>query len=161
MRTILTAALATALCAPVHAQSWNSTKDDAADEIYFDQTRTSYCGCALTLRENNSSGSGIIDPNNCLSANDPNVSGAIAEGIGYDNGRTVLDWVHVVPASLTPARLLACWIGEDGSRSNCERNSEEAQEIIFDLHNVVPTVGSLNRLRSDNRYVELDDDASD
>ena len=161
MRTITALVLSTALLAPVHAQSWSSVKDDAADEIYHDQSRTFYCGCDLTLRENNSAGSGVIDPNNCMSANDRNVSGAIAEGIGYDNGRTVLDWEHVVPASLTPAGQMACWTDEGGSRTNCERNSDEAREIIFDLHNIVPSVGSLNRLRSDNRYVELDDDVSD
>jgi deoxyribonuclease-1 len=159
MRALLTAVLASAICAPANAQSWTSTKDDAADEIYFDQTRTFYCGCELTLRENNNAGSGIIDPDSCMSSTDANVSGAIAEGIGFDNGRTVLDWEHVVPASLTPARQMSCWV--DGSRTDCERNSPEAREIIFDLHNLVPSVGTINRIRLDNRYVELDDDASD
>jgi deoxyribonuclease-1 len=43
-----------------------------------------------------------------------------------------------------------CWV--DGSRSQCEKNSQEAKNIIFDLHNLVPSVGQANRIRSDSRY---------
>lgn len=43
-----------------------------------------------------------------------------------------------------------CWV--NGSRNQCERTSQEAKNIIFDLHNLVPSVGQANRIRSDSRY---------
>jgi deoxyribonuclease-1 len=35
---------------------------------------------------------------------------------------------------------------------NAKKNSQEAKNIIFDLHNLVPSVGQANRIRSDSRY---------
>jgi deoxyribonuclease-1 len=43
-----------------------------------------------------------------------------------------------------------CWV--NGNRNQCERTSQEAKNIIFDLHNLVPSVGQANRIRSDSRY---------
>jgi len=61
-----------------------------------------------------------------------------------------IEWEHVVPASLMPARNFQCW--ENGSRSDCERDSAEARNMIFDLHNLVPSIGQVNALRGNKRY---------
>jgi len=126
----------------VHAQnvqsSWTKTKQTARDKVYFDHSVTKYCGCPY---EPKGTSGGVIDTESC------GYDGTQAK---YKNAITVLDWEHVVPASLTPARQMDCWV--NGSRNQCERTSQEAKNIIFDLHNLVPSVGQANRIRSDSRY---------
>jgi deoxyribonuclease-1 len=118
--------------------SWTKTKQTARDKVYLDHSVTKYCGCPY---ESKGTSGGVIDTESC------GYDGSQAK---YKNAISVLDWEHVVPASLTPARQMDCWV--NGSRSNCERNSQEAKNIIFDLHNLVPSVGQANRIRSDSRY---------
>ena len=48
-----------------------------------------------------------------------------------------------------------------GSREKCERDDPRAQAMIFDLHNIAPSIGQVNALRSNDRYAELPDDTSD
>lgn len=43
-----------------------------------------------------------------------------------------------------------------GGRSDCEDSDSKAQAMIFDLHNLVPSVGQINALKSNDRYSELD-----
>ena len=123
--------------------SWNATKNAASDEIYFDQTATFYCGCEMTSHDD-SDGSGNVDHTAC----------------GYEGPDTHshradrLEWEHVVPASLMPARYFRCWVDE--GRDHCERNSQESRDMIFDLHNLVPSVGQVNALRSNDRYGEIE-----
>ena len=118
--------------------SWTKTKQTARDKVYFDHSVTKYCGCKY---QSKGTSGGVIDTASC------GYDGSQAK---YKNAITVLDWEHVVPASLTPARQMDCWV--NGSRSQCERTSREARNIIFDLHNLVPSVGQANRIRSDSRY---------
>jgi deoxyribonuclease-1 len=118
--------------------TWTKTKQTARDKVYFNHSVTKYCGCPY---ESKGVSGGVIDTESC------GYDGSQAK---YKNASTVLDWEHVVPASLTPARQMDCWV--DGSRSQCEKNSQEAKNIIFDLHNLVPSVGQANRIRSDSRY---------
>tara|TARA_R110001599_G_scaffold347365_2_gene573566 strand:- start:7870 stop:8463 length:594 start_codon:yes stop_codon:yes gene_type:complete len=106
--------------------------------VYFDHSVTKYCSCPY--KSKGTSG-GVVDTKTC------GYEGSQAK---YKNAINVLDWEHVVPASLTPARQMDCWV--NGNRNQCERTSQEAKNIIFDLHNLVPSVGQANRIRSDSRY---------
>ena len=118
--------------------SWTKTKQTARDKVYFDHSVTKYCNCPY---ESKGTSGGVVDTESC------GYDGSQAK---YKNAITVLDWEHVVPASLTPARQMDCWV--NGNRSQCERTSQAAKNIIFDLHNLVPAVGQANRIRSDSRY---------
>ena len=124
--------------AQIVQSSWTKTKQAARDNIYFDHSVTKYCACPY---EPKGTSGGVIDTESC------GYDGSEAK---YKNAITVLDWEHVVPASLTPARQMDCWV--NGNRGNCERTSQEAKNMIFDLHNLVPSVGQANRIRSDSRY---------
>src|SRR5688572_29014194 len=58
------------------------------------------------------------------------------------------------PASLMPARQFLCWAGEGGGRERCEEIDPRAQAMIFDLHNLAPSIGQVNALRGDDRYAD-------
>lgn len=130
------------------AGSWGTAKKWARDTIYAGHKTTLYCGCGYTDR--GTSGGEI--------------SKASRKSCGYDDGGESyksladdMEWEHVVPASLMPARGFACWTtglencAEPG-RACCERQDLNARVMIFDLHNLVPSVGQTNRLRSNKRY---------
>ena len=56
-----------------------------------------------------------------------------------------------------PARLLPCWNAglpacSSGGRGCCESHDLNARVQIFDLHNIVPSVGQANALRGNKRY---------
>jgi deoxyribonuclease I len=123
--------------------SWNAAKNAASDEIYFDQTSTFYCGCEMTSH-GDSDGSGNVDTATC-DYDGPDTH-------SHRAGR--LEWEHVVPASLMPARYFRCWVDE--GRDHCQRTNPDAREMIFDLHNLVPSVGQVNALRSNDRYGEIE-----
>ena len=130
------------------AESWGTAKKWARDTIYADHNTTFYCGCSYTPK---SRSGGEVSHTACH----------------YDDGDSevknktravVMEWEHVVPASLMPARGFACWNGDGlpacskGSRACCEKNDLNARVMIFDLHNMVPSVGQVNALRSNKRY---------
>lgn len=139
--------------------SWDAAKDLAAECIYFDQQNTFYCGCEMSFEPSSNRGSGDVYPQICRSASRLGGAGALPESIGWVGYNQTLDWEHVVPASLTPAAQMSCWV--DHGRDYCERNSSAAQEILFDLHNLVPASAPLNRRRRDNRYLDLPESTSD
>jgi deoxyribonuclease-1 len=127
--------------------SWTKTKQTARNKVYFDHSITKYCGCSY---ESKGVSGGVIDTESCgYDGSQVKYKNAITV-LDWEHVVPVLDWEHVVPASLTPARQMDCWV--DDSRSQCEKNSQEAKKIIFDLHNLVPSVGQANRIRSDSRY---------
>ena len=131
------------------AGSWGTTKAWARDIVYEGENTTFYCGCDYT--PSGRSG-GAIDQSSC----------------GYDGSneshaaRAVrLEWEHVVPASLMPARRFVCWNDglpdcDEGGRECCEKHDLNARIMIFDLHNLVPSVGQPNALRSNKRYGLVD-----
>ena len=45
-----------------------------------------------------------------------------------------------------------------GNRAKCEDEDPRAQAMIFDLHNLAPSVGQVNALRDNDRYSELPDE---
>ena len=127
------------------AGSWGTTKKWARDIICKDRFTTFYCGCAYTP----SGGSGgVIDATGCeYDGSDDKHSARAAR----------LEWEHVVPASLMPARSFPCWNEglpecNKSGRACCEKRDLNARVQIFDLHNLVPSVGQPNALRSNKRY---------
>ena len=132
------------------AGSWSTAKKWAKHVIYKGQDRTFYCGCTYRADIN----VGGVDVASC----DYNKNGASK----YRARATVLEQEHILPASLMPARQFACWNEgvankcANGSRGCCERNDLKARAMLFDLHNLVPSVGQVNALRSDSRYGIID-----
>jgi len=56
-----------------------------------------------------------------------------------------------------PVRSYACWNDglpecEKGGRECCERYDVNAQIQMFDLHNLAPSIGQVNAIRSKKRY---------
>ncbi len=130
--------------------NWVSTKEDARDRIFFDDRVTLYCGCSYTHRSNRSGGD--IDLASC---------DYDATGMTHRARAGRLEWEHVVPVSLMPARDFACWNEElwaeehgcdEPGRKCCETTDPSAQKMIFDLHNLAPSVGQVNAQRSNDRY---------
>lgn len=133
------------------AGSWGTTKAWARDTVYAGRDNTFYCGCDYT--PSGRSG-GAIDQGSCgFDGSQESFAGRAAQ----------LEWEHVVPASLMPARQFACWNEglpecNSGSRNCCEKHDLNARLMIFDLHNLVPSVGQVNALRSNKRYGVIDDE---
>ncbi|WP_025897213.1 endonuclease I family protein [Sneathiella glossodoripedis] len=124
--------------------SWRSAKNAADDIIHEGNAHTFYCRCHYTSDED-SDGSGKIT--------DTDICGYVApDKHKHRAGR--VEWEHVVPASLMPARQFPCWTEHD--RNYCERNDAAAQVMIFDLHNLVPAIGQVNALRGNDRYAEIE-----
>lgn len=125
--------------------SWSTTKKWARDIIYAGVDKTFYCGCTYNAK-GTSGGTTKLD------------------SCGYDGASEkhqhraeTLEWEHVVPASLMPARGFNCWNEglpecSKGSRKCCEKYDLNARAQIFDLHNLVPSVGQVNALRGNKRY---------
>ncbi|MCZ4279650.1 endonuclease [Kiloniella laminariae] len=140
-------------------ESWREAKNAADDVIFQDRPRSFYCGCRYSS-DGDSDGSGKIDP---VSIEGESCGYKIQDKHKNRAGR--VEWEHVVPASLMPARNFDCWTkeadGKRGSRSRCEKESPAAQAMIFDLHNLVPAIGQVNALRGNDRYGELPAQTSD
>jgi deoxyribonuclease I len=148
--TLLSLSLSFCTSAQTVQSSWGTTKAAARDQIYFDDQVTLYCGCEYTARNNQSGGD--VDLTTCSYDE---------TGMTYQSRAETLEWEHVVPASLMPARQFACWNDEsyavanqcsEPGRSCCERADLDAQKMIFDLHNLAPSVGQVNAQRSNDRY---------
>ncbi len=128
---------------------WRRAKNTADDVIYAGKDRTLYCGCVYTSDGDND-GSGSVDHEVC----------GYQAPTKHANRAARVEWEHIVPASLMPARQFDCWVL--GNREKCEREDPRAQAMLFDLHNLAPSVGQVNALRLNDRYVEdLPDNTSD
>ena len=121
---------------------WKNVKNLTDDMVYGDHLRTFYCGCVITS-DNDNDGSGSVSHEDC----------GYRGTEKHSNVAERIQWEHIVPASLMPARLFDCW--RNGSRDQCERSDPLAQVMLFDLHNLVPAIGQLNQLRSNDRYEDL------
>jgi len=132
------------IASAAHADTpgWRRAKNTADDIIYAGKNRTFYCGCEYTSRGDNTGGGSV----------DHLVCGYVPPSTQARRAGRV-EWEHVVPASLMPARQFDCWI--NGSRDQCEREDPRAQAMLFDLHNLAPSVGQVNALRSNDRYTEI------
>ena len=105
------------------ASSWSAAKNAADDRVYFDRRVTLYCGCTF-VSDGDSDGSGDVDP----------AAYGLTPLPKQQKTAKWIEWEHIVPASLTPARDFACWeqpkrfkscIDKDGEsirgRECCER----------------------------------------
>jgi len=134
--------------AVAESAGWRKAKNIADDLVYGDHRYTFYCGCQTTS-DNDNDGSGSVSHDAC----------------GYkgpEKYRSVggrIQWEHIVPASLMPARLFDCW--RNGSREYCESVDALAQAMLFDLHNLAPAIGQVNQLRKNDRYADLPAETSD
>ena len=128
--------------------SWSNAKKQAADLVYYDHPRTFYCGC-VTESDDNDNGSVTVSHADCGYKVDQR----------YRKLANTLEWEHIVPAATMPVRLFDCW--RNGDREECEKSDPLAQEMLFDLHNLAPAIGQVNRLRLDDRYEDLAKDTSD
>ena len=126
------------------ARGWEKTKHIAANIIYKGVEATFYCGCSYSLNDSYGGGGSIIDDREC-GYEGPDQYSAFASRI---------EWEHIVPAALTPARNFPCWDGKDG-RKRCASEDPKAQAILFDLHNLAPSIGQVNALRGNDRYRNL------
>lgn len=133
------------------ASGWERTKNIADDVIFNGRTTTFYCGCEYRSH-GDSDGSGDITDTSACGYAGPATHSARASRV---------EWEHIVPASLMPARQFACWDAENGSRARCEAEDPRAQAMLFDLHNLAPSIGQVNALRLNDRYADLPDDTSD
>lgn len=152
------------LACPAFAQSvessWGQTKKAAAREIYVDNHKTLYCGCTYEAHATGSGGS--VDLTACN----------MQRLDKYKQRAKRIEWEHIVPASLMPARHFSCWtnpeqfqmcVSDAGSvskgRDCCERVNLQARKMIFDLHNLAPAIGQVNAYRLNDRYGVVDDDS--
>ena len=152
MRTTWIVLAAVLIATPALASSgWNKTKNIADDIIYEGRIATIYCGCQYQSHGDTDGSGDITDTVGC---------GYVGPS-SYASRASRVEWEHIVPASLMPARQLQCWAGPGGSRENCERTDPNAQSMMFDLHNLAPSIGQVNALRRNDRYADLPDDTSD
>ena len=152
MRAPLIVFVVLIIAAQAHASSgWNKTKNIADDIIYAGRATTFYCGCQYQSHGDTDGSGDITDTTTC---------GYVGPS-SYSSRASRVEWEHIVPASLMPARNFPCWDGPGGSREKCERNDPNAQAMMFDLHNLAPSIGQVNALRRNDRYADLPDDASD
>lgn len=130
------------LVASAESPGWRRAKNAADDIIYAGKDRTLYCGCVYTSDGDND-GSGSVDHQVC---------GYVPPQTHASRANRI-EWEHIVPASLMPARQFDCWVL--GNRDRCEREDPRAQAMLFDLHNLAPAIGQVNALRSNDRYTEI------
>ena len=102
------------------------------DKVYFDHETTFYCGCAYVNK--------VPVLTSC---------GLDLDSMGTRANQTEVE--HVVPASAF-GRTRPCWAS--GGRDECLRKASPVYDSVFDtfhsdLHNLVPSVGHLNAIRSD------------
>ena len=130
---------------------FNSAKNSLDDEVYFDHRLTLYCGCEYESH-GDSDGSGDVDPAAC----------DIPVQSLFTSAADRIEWEHIVPASHMPARMFSCWADStqilacsESGRGCCEDVSLSARLMIYDLHNLAPSVGQINQYRKNGRYGEI------
>lgn len=115
------------------AAGWRGAKAAMYRVIYKGHNYTLYYGCSYT--------GSVIDLSTCKYT-----------PVEREKFRaTRVEAEHIVPASLLPARKFECW---KISRFECESTDPKAQAMLFDLHNLAPSVGQLNLIRGNMRYGE-------
>lgn len=161
--TLLLLVLGLGLLAPLPpskaetATSWAGAKNRSDDHVYDVHRFTFYCGCDY-VSDNDSDGSGDVDRTGC---------GLVPLPLKPDTADRI-QWEHIVPAALMPAHEFACWTNPErfegciapnsdvfSGRSCCERISPTAQSMLFDLHNLAPSVGQVNQYRQNDRYGQV------
>jgi len=141
----------------VLADGRTNTNNIADDVIYAEDAHgTFYCGCQSDSHYNDN-GSGHLTEQGLEACGyiAPQRSQALS---------TELQWEHIVPASRMPARQMTCWTDhppDTSGRENCQDTDPVAQQMIFDLYNIVPSIGQVNNHRDNNYYGEIDEEPSE
>ena len=138
--------------APVHFYA-------AVDIVYRDRQITFYCRC---FYDHKGRSGGVIDWSDCDYKPRLKADGTVPKSA------STLDWEHVVPASRIASHR-ACWQQpapalcqekNKKTRKCCEHRGVDdwARHAINDLHNLTPSVGQVNRTRSNHPHgiVELE-----
>ena len=144
--------IAAAITSAEVPSNWQAAKRIARDEVYKGHAHTFYCDHKYTSA--GKSGGGKID----MSGGNLGVSTHVKRA-------ERLEWEHVVPASLMPARDFDCWTKglpqcKKRGRKCCEKHDPNAKRMLFDLHNLVPSVGQVNAIRGNKRYGIISDNKS-
>lgn len=110
-----------------------------------DATRkTLYCGCSF-------SANGEINSDSCGFQPRLNKRGELSEQDQVRAGR--MEYDHILPASYIGA-WRGCW--SNGGRKGCEESDPVYNRVTADLVNLRPTVGQINRDRSNYLYGVID-----
>ena len=139
---------------PTHKFRFDTNlKKVARDQIYFDHTKTFYCGC--NFFPNAQGASGVIEPLNC---------GYKIKNSNSNRGKN-LEWEHIVPASAFGKHKNAwinhkkeefCGIKSKSGRECARKFDDKFKMMEADLYNLVPEIGELNSERSDKLYGKID-----
>ena len=109
------------------------------EHVYQDQNQSAagdfYCGCKW---EWVGKSGGKMDQSSC----------------GFQTNKLAdrasrLEWEHTVPIS-SVANQRQCW--RDGGRQNCQLTDPVFNRMEADMHNLVPSIGTANALRSNTMY---------
>lgn len=105
------------------------------EHVYYDQNAgqggTFYCGCDWSWQGRSG---GRIDTNSCG-----------FQTWTHRDRASRLEWEHTVAAH-TFGQQRQCW--RNGGRENCQKTDPIFNRMEADMHNVVPSVGSANAIRS-------------
>jgi len=140
MRLIVIAALLSVSAAVTAApQDFGQAKRLLREHVYQDQNLTDagefYCGCKWKWVGKSG---GSMDQGSC---------GFVTDKMADRASR--LEWEHVMPISAV-GQQRQCW--RDGGRQNCQRTDPVYNQIEADMHNLVPSIGTANALRSNTSY---------
>lgn len=105
---------------------------------------TIYCGCIFN--------GPTVDPYSC------GLKNKVKRGKEqYVSRSKRVEWEHVVPASKSIGAFSECRkpSGKPMSRKDCEKTSSRYRLLISDVHNLQPSVGSLNAHRSNYQFAEI------
>ncbi|NVL48679.1 deoxyribonuclease I [Pseudomonas syringae pv. actinidiae] len=109
------------------------------EQVYSDQSQSAagdfYCGCKW---EWVGKSGGRMDPEACGFQSTQQADRA-----------TRLEWEHTVAISAV-AQQRECW--RDGGRENCQRTDPVFNRMEGDMFNLVPSIGTVNALRSNTNY---------
>ena len=109
--------------------------------------RTLYCGCSYAA-------DGTVDQSSCGFQPRVNKQGLLSDQDRMRAGRMEFD--HIVPASYIGA-WRGCW--KNGKRKGCEADDPVYNQITADLVNLRPTIGQVNRDRSNYPFGIIDGEA--
>ena len=108
------------------------------------EKKTVYCSCSFKGSK--------VDLKSC------GYKGRVKKGKEqYQKRSSRVEWEHIVPASMAIRAFAECRLpgGKKLSRKKCEKASKAYRLVISDMHNLYPSVGSLNAHRSNYSMAEI------
>lgn len=136
---IIAALVAVSSFAQAAPDDFSQAKRLLRQHVYFDQNTngdgTFYCGCRW---EWTGKSGGQIDAASCG-----------FETTQRGDRTTRLEWEHVMPISAA-GQHRQCW--RKGGRENCQKSDPVFNRMEADMHNLVPSIGTVNGLRSNHSF---------